>query len=132
MHVCISPSHTAVHNIIMYTLYTVLYYCVQGQDGSSHYLVQAKLAILNKQFKLAESLLLERVGTPPNTCITHTSLVYYECSYNWPQGEVEQAMAMYQELHRWEDAIAVAEARVSEWVGGCGCGCGEWVGVRGG
>jgi len=39
---------------------------------------------------------------------------------------------MYQELHRWEDAIAVAEARVSEWVGGCGCGCGEWVGVRGG
>lgn len=29
------------------------------------------------------------------------------------QGEVEQAMAMYQELHRWEDAIAVAEARVS-------------------
>jgi len=34
----------------------------------------------------------------------HTSLA---------QGEVEQAMAMYQELHRWEDAIAVAEARVS-------------------
>ena len=27
-------------------------------------------------------------------------------------------MAMYQELHRWEDAIAVAEARVSEWEGG--------------
>ena len=65
MHACISLSHTAVHNIIMYTLYTGLYYCVQGQDGSSHYLVQAKLAILSKQFKLAESLLLERVGTPP-------------------------------------------------------------------
>ena len=53
---------------------------------------------------------------------THIISVFYECSYNWPQGEVEQAMAMYQELHRWEDAIAVAEARVSEWVGGCGGG----------
>ena len=30
------------------------------------------------------------------------------------QGEVDEAMAMYQELHRWEDAIAVAEARVRE------------------
>lgn len=28
------------------------------------------------------------------------------------QGEVEMAMSMYQELHRWEDAIAVAAARV--------------------
>ena len=28
------------------------------------------------------------------------------------QGEVDEAIAMYQELHRWEDAIAVAEARV--------------------
>ena len=54
---------------------------------------------------------------------------FYEYSYDWLQGEVEQAMAMYRELHRWEDAIAVAEARVSEWgwvgvdewgMGGCG------------
>lgn len=37
--------------------------CVlQGQDGTSHYLVQAKLAILGKQFKQAESILLERVS----------------------------------------------------------------------
>ena len=27
-------------------------------------------------------------------------------------------MTMYQELHRWEDAIAVAEARVRGVVGG--------------
>ena len=47
---------------------------LQGQDGSSHYLVQAKLAILNKQFKLAESILLERVGT--SQCMHHTSLVH--------------------------------------------------------
>ena len=25
---------------------------------------------------------------------------------------MDEAIAMYQELHRWEDAIAVAEARV--------------------
>ena len=43
---------------------------------------------------------------------------FYEYSYDCLQGEVEQAMAMYQELHRWEDAIAVAEARVSEWESG--------------
>lgn len=30
-------------------------------DGTEHYLVQAKLAILNKQFKQAEAILLERV-----------------------------------------------------------------------
>lgn len=30
------------------------------------------------------------------------------------QGEVDEAISMYQELHRWEDAIAVAEARVRE------------------
>ena len=35
----------------------------QGQsDGTSHYLVQAKLAVLNKQFKQAEAILLERVS----------------------------------------------------------------------
>lgn len=53
-----------------------------------HYLVQAKLAALRKQFKEAEAILLER-------------------------GEVDKAMAMYMEVFRWEDAIAVAQARVS-------------------
>ena len=34
----------------------------QGQeDGTTHYLVQAKLAILIKQFKEAESILVENV-----------------------------------------------------------------------
>ena len=35
----------------------------QGQAGTSHYLVEAKLAALNKQFKQAEAILLERVRT---------------------------------------------------------------------
>ena len=39
----------------------------QGQaDGTQHYLVQAKLAILNKQFKQAEAILLERVSIIPS------------------------------------------------------------------
>ena len=38
---------------------------LQGQDGTSHYLVEAKLAVLNKQFKQAEAILLERVSTQP-------------------------------------------------------------------
>ena len=51
---------------------------LQGHDGSHHYLVQAKVAILNKQFKQVERLLLER-------------------------GDAQQAMDMYKELGRWED-----------------------------
>lgn len=46
------------------------------------------MAILNKQFKQAERLLLER-------------------------GDAQQAMDMYKELGRWEDAITVAEMTVS-------------------
>ena len=52
-------------------------------------LVRAKLAVLNKNFKLAESILLE-------------------------QGHVDEAIEMYQELHKWDDAIAVAEAKVRQ------------------
>ena len=59
----------------------------QGGDGTNHVLVRAKLAVLNKNFKLAESILLE-------------------------QGHVDEAIEMYQELHKWDDAIAVAEAKV--------------------
>ena len=49
--------------------------------------MRAKLAILDKQFKLAETILLE-------------------------QGHVDDAIEMYQELHKWDEAIAVAEAKV--------------------
>ena len=68
----------------------IFFHCpfLQGHDGSRHYLIQAKVAILNKQFKQAERLLLER-------------------------GDAQQAMDMYKELGRWEDAITVAEMTVS-------------------
>ena len=49
--------------------------------------VRAKLAVLDKNFKMAESILLE-------------------------QGYVDEAIEMYQELHKWDEAIAVAHAKV--------------------
>ena len=59
----------------------------QGGDGTNHVRVRAKLAVLDKKFKLAESILLE-------------------------QGYVDEAIEMYQELHKWDEAIAVAQAKV--------------------
>ena len=73
-----------------------------------HYLVQAKLAILSKQFKQAEAILLERVSSTS----LHRKLNHDHRFSS--QGEVDEAISMYQELHRWEDAIAVAETRVRE------------------
>lgn len=52
-------------------------------------MVRAKLAILDKNFKTAENILLE-------------------------QGHVDEAIEMYQELHKWDEAIAVAEAKVGQ------------------
>lgn len=53
-----------------------------------HPAVRAKLAVFEKQFKLAESIYLE-------------------------QGQVDEAMEMYQELHKWDESILIAEAKVS-------------------
>jgi intraflagellar transport protein 172 len=55
----------------------------QGPDA---YEVQASLCILSKDFKRAEAIYLEH-------------------------NDVEAAMGMYEELHRYEDSIAVAEAK---------------------
>ena len=54
------------------------------QDDS--YLVRVKLALLEKRFDEAENLYLDR-------------------------GKVNEAMEMYQELHKWDKAIKVAESR---------------------
>ncbi|KAJ3125766.1 hypothetical protein HK098_008226 [Nowakowskiella sp. JEL0407] len=48
--------------------------------------VRAKIAVLDKQFKLAESIYLE-------------------------QGKIEEAMSIYQEIHKWDLSIKVAESR---------------------
>ena len=50
--------------------------------------MEVRLAILSKQFKVAEGLLLEH-------------------------GLIDQALDMYRELYKWDEAIAVAEASVS-------------------
>ncbi|KAI8928779.1 hypothetical protein BC831DRAFT_447367 [Entophlyctis helioformis] len=52
----------------------------------NHFAVRAKLAVLDKHFKLAENIYLE-------------------------QGRVEEAMEMYQEIHKWDLSIRVAEAK---------------------
>uniref|UniRef100_A0A2K6RB56 Intraflagellar transport protein 172 homolog n=1 Tax=Rhinopithecus roxellana TaxID=61622 RepID=A0A2K6RB56_RHIRO len=57
-----------------------------GGEGTDFYQVRARLAMLEKNYKLAEMIFLE-------------------------QNAVEEAMGMYQELHRWEECIAVAEAK---------------------
>lgn len=48
--------------------------------------MQAKLAVLERQFHRAESILLEN-------------------------NEVEEAMEMYQELHKWDETIKIAEKK---------------------
>lgn len=57
-----------------------------GQEGIHSYLVQARLAALDKQFHRAEAILLD-------------------------QNDVEEAMEMFQELHRWDEIINIAEKR---------------------
>ena len=56
------------------------------EDGNEHFMVKARMAMLDKQFDRAETILLE-------------------------QGKIEEAMEMYQELHRWDEAIAIAESK---------------------
>jgi intraflagellar transport protein 172 len=55
-------------------------------SGVQHFRVQSKLAVLNGELARAEQLLVQ-------------------------QGLVEDAMEMYQELHKWEESISVAEQR---------------------
>eukprot|EP01135_Chromosphaera_perkinsii_P005322 Nk52_evm3s343 gene=Nk52_evmTU3s343 len=57
-----------------------------GGDGIDHFLVRAKLAVFEKDFKAAERIYLD-------------------------QGRTDDAIEMYQELHMWDQAIQVAEAK---------------------
>ncbi|KAI9178878.1 hypothetical protein H9P43_005540 [Blastocladiella emersonii ATCC 22665] len=54
------------------------------EDPTSHFLVRAKLAVMEREFKTAERIYLE-------------------------QGQVQAAMEMYQEMHKWDASIKVAE-----------------------
>mmetsp|Transcript_30644 Transcript_30644/g.27829 ORF Transcript_30644/g.27829 Transcript_30644/m.27829 type:complete len:722 (+) Transcript_30644:437-2602(+) len=57
-----------------------------SDDGLSYYKVQARIALLEKQFYKAETIYLE-------------------------QNEIDEAMEMYQELHKWDDSIKIAEKK---------------------
>uniref|UniRef100_A0A7S3QV19 Intraflagellar transport protein 172 homolog n=1 Tax=Dunaliella tertiolecta TaxID=3047 RepID=A0A7S3QV19_DUNTE len=56
-----------------------------GGNGYDSYSVRAKLAMLNKQWPVAENLLLS-------------------------QGKIDECIAMYQDIHKWDDAIRVASS----------------------
>jgi len=57
-----------------------------GGDGSQYFMAQAKMAILAKQFQRAEAILLDH-------------------------NELDEALAMYQELHKYDESIRLAERK---------------------
>lgn len=57
-----------------------------GGDGSNFYMAQAKMAMLAKQFQRAEAILLDH-------------------------NELDEALAMYQELHKYDESIRLAERK---------------------
>jgi len=59
------------------------YHAETGKNGVEYYKVQAKLAVLEKQFYKAEQVYLEH-------------------------NEIEEAMEMYQEVHKWDESIRIA------------------------
>ena len=59
-----------------------------GGDGTQFYKVRARLALMQKNFKEAERIYLE-------------------------QNSVQEAIDMYQKLHKWEEGIELAKATVS-------------------
>ncbi|CAG2063014.1 unnamed protein product, partial [Timema podura] len=64
-----------------------MYVCdVTGTDGNDCPEVWAQMALLNKQFKEAESIYLE-------------------------QNQLERALDMYRRLHKWDEALALAEMK---------------------
>lgn len=60
-----------------------------GGDGTQHFMVRAKMAVLQHDFKIAENILVD-------------------------QGQIDECLDMYQELHKWDEAIFVAEAKNHE------------------
>ncbi|CAK0863800.1 unnamed protein product, partial [Prorocentrum cordatum] len=63
-----------------------------GGEGSHYYMAQAKMAMLAKQFQRAEAILLDN-------------------------NELDEALAMYQELHKYDESIRLAERKNHPKVG---------------
>jgi len=57
-----------------------------GGDGLHYFMAQAKMAMLSKQFQRAEAILLDH-------------------------NELDEALAMYQELHKYDESIRLAERK---------------------
>ncbi|PIK55820.1 putative intraflagellar transport protein [Apostichopus japonicus] len=87
-----------------------------GEDGTNHYTIRAKLAILKKDFQEArEDLLRADCDTSTQSIPPHPSSPSTTVSPDLIEflilNAIDEAMEMYQELHKWDDAIAVAEAK---------------------
>lgn len=63
-----------------------------GGEGTHYYMAQAKMAMLAKQFQRAEAILLDN-------------------------NELDEALAMYQELHKYDESIRLAERKNHPKVG---------------
>eukprot|EP00929_Paragymnodinium_shiwhaense_P046200 TRINITY_DN2351_c0_g3_i1.p1 TRINITY_DN2351_c0_g3~~TRINITY_DN2351_c0_g3_i1.p1 ORF type:complete len:1765 (+),score=574.01 TRINITY_DN2351_c0_g3_i1:160-5454(+) len=57
-----------------------------GGDGTNYYMAQAKMAMLAKQFQRSEAILIDN-------------------------GDLDEALAMYQELHKYDESIRLAERK---------------------
>ena len=71
--------------LLYYT--TIILLSNEGDDGKENYKVRARIAQLDKNFRGAEGIYLEH-------------------------NHLNEAIDMYQNLFKWEDAIDIAEAKV--------------------
>lgn len=100
---------------------------LQGGDGKEHYQVKARLAMLDKNYKLSEMYYLEQVifldfyfltvvlNRSPKWGVyrkinADNIIIWYCCAW---QNAVSEVMEMYQELQMWDNYIAIAEAKVT-------------------
>ena len=84
-----------------------------GVSGIDHFSVQSKLAVLSGELHRAEQLLLQqaRATTTATTATSRATATTSSTCSAGPQGLLEEAMEMYQELHKWEESIQVAETK---------------------
>lgn len=77
-------------------------------DGTDYFDVRAKLQQLEKDFDKAADIYIEHVAWPLHSLCWLRALTCV-ISMAHMQGQVEEAMAMYEELHRFDMSIQIAE-----------------------
>ncbi|MBN3325630.1 IF172 protein, partial [Atractosteus spatula] len=83
-----------------------------GGDGTEYYQVKARLAMLEKNYKLAEMYYLEQNAIDEVMEMYQELHMWDDCiAVAEAKNAIDEVMEMYQELHMWDDCIAVAEAK---------------------